>query len=96
MAGASHLKPGADNPNWTDTWYAEFDVHTPQTAPQGGDFIFTGNQIDEIIVVYKTHFDIGFTHPAPEIVNTYRTEMIDNALKVIDESDDWPAEKRFS
>ena len=61
------LKPGADNPNWTDTWYAEFDVHTPQTAPQGGDFIFTGNQIDEIIVVYKTHFDIGFTHPAPEI-----------------------------
>ena len=90
------LKPGADNPNWTDTWYAEFDVHTPQTAPQGGDFIFTGNQIDEIIVVYKTHFDIGFTHPAPEIVNTYRTEMIDNALKVIDESDDWPAEKRFS
>ncbi len=92
----STLKKGADNLSWTDTWYSEIDIHTPETQKQGGDFIFSGNQLDEIIVVYKTHFDIGFTHPAPEIVNTYRTEMIDKALNVIEESNSWPEEKRFS
>lgn len=92
----STFKKGADNPLWTDTWYSEFDIHTPETQKKGGDFIFSGSQLDEMIVVYKTHFDIGFTHPAPEIVNTYRTEMIDKALKVIEESNSWPEEKRFS
>lgn len=92
----STLKKGADNPLWTDTWYAEIDVHTAETQKKGGDFIFTGNQLDEMIIVYKTHFDIGFTHPAPEIVNIYRMEMIDKALDNIDESNSWPKQKRFS
>jgi hypothetical protein len=45
--------------------------------------------------VFKSHFDIGFTHPAPEIVDTYRTSMIDNALELIEDSYKLPEEKRF-
>lgn len=92
----STLKPNCDNPNWTDTWYTELDIHTPETAKNGGDAIFTGSELEEIIVVFKSHFDIGFTHAAPEIVNIYRTEMIDKALQIIDDSDKLPEEKRFS
>lgn len=92
----STLKPMCDNPNWTDTWYTELDVHTAQTAANGGDAIAAGSQLEEIIVVFKSHFDIGFTHAAPEIVNVYRTSMIDQALQIIDDSKRLPAEKQFS
>ena len=84
------------NPEWTNTWYAELDVHTDTSLAHAGDAIPAGSQLEEMIVVYKTHFDIGFTHPAPEIVDIYRTSMIDKALDIIDESYKMPAEKRFS
>lgn len=89
-------KPGADRAQWTDTWYTEMDVHTPETEKQGGDSKIAGQQLEEIIICFKTHFDIGFTHPAPEIVDVYRTGMIDHALNIMDESDKLPAEQRFS
>jgi len=82
-------------PEWTNTWYCELDVHTPETMKKAGDAIKAGTQLQQIILVFKTHFDIGFTHPAPEIVNTYRTSMIDNALNLIEESNKLPPEKRF-
>lgn len=83
-------------PEWTNTWYCELDVHTPETLKNAGDAVLSGTQLDEIIVAFKSHFDIGFTHPAPEIVNTYRTTMIDNALNLIEDSYHLPAEKRFA
>ncbi|MDR1925814.1 MAG: hypothetical protein LBQ66_15720 [Planctomycetaceae bacterium] len=51
--------------------------------------------VKEIILVFKTHFDIGFTKLASEVVETYRTGMIDNALNVVDTSQDLPEEKKF-
>ncbi len=83
-------------PEWTNTWYCELDVHTPETLKNAGDAVLAGTQLEEIIVAFKSHFDIGFTHPAPEIVNTYRTTMIDNALNLIEDSYHLPAEKRFA
>ena len=88
------LKKGT-KAEWTNTWYCELDVHTPETMKNGGDAVMAGTQLQEIILVFKSHFDIGFTHPAPEIVNIYRTSMIDNALNLIEESNKLPAEKRF-
>jgi alpha-mannosidase len=82
-------------PEWTNTWYCELDVHSPETMKNAGDAIMAGTQLEEIILVFKSHFDIGFTHPAPEIVNIYRTSMIDNALNLIEESNKLPPEKRF-
>jgi len=51
--------------------------------------------LEEIILAFKSHFDIGFTHPAPEIVDTYRTSMMDSALNRIEESYKLPTGKRF-
>ena len=43
--------------------------------------------VKEIIVICKTHFDIGFTHRVKDIVNYYQTDMIDNAFKAMDASE---------
>jgi len=89
------MKKGT-RPEWTNTWYCELDVHTPETMEKAGDAIMAGTQLKEIILAFKSHFDIGFTHPAPEIVDIYRTSMIDNALNLIEESYKLPPEKRFA
>ena len=57
---------------------------------------FTGSKVEEIIVVCKTHFDIGYTHRVNELVNYYRTEMIDKALDNLDQSKEMPPEQQFT
>ena len=56
----------------------------------------SGSKVEEIIVVCKTHFDIGYTHRVSEIVDYYRTEMIDKALDNMDQSKDMPQEQQFT
>ena len=51
--------------------------------------------VHEVVVVFKTHFDIGYTDLARSVVAKYRTSMIDNALTVCDEAKTMPAEHRF-
>lgn len=53
------------------------------------------SNVEEIIVVCKTHFDIGFTHTVDELIPYYRTTMIDNALEVMEESKQLPPEQQF-
>ncbi len=50
----------------------------------------------EVIVVFKTHFDLGYTDMASNVVQRYRTTMMDDALKVVDDSRDLPPEQRFA
>ena len=52
-------------------------------------------RVDQVIVVFKTHFDIGYTQLAREVVDRYRTSMIDKALAVCDATDKLPPENRF-
>lgn len=52
-------------------------------------------RVEEVIVVFKTHFDIGYTALAREVVDRYRTSMIDQALDVCDRSAALPNEKQF-
>jgi len=52
-------------------------------------------QVEQVIVVFKTHFDIGYTQLAREVVERYRTSMIDKALAVCDASQSLPPENRF-
>ena len=52
-------------------------------------------QVEEIIVVVKTHFDIGYTHRAKEIVQYYRTKMVDDAMRIMDKSKELPPEQQF-
>ena len=42
--------------------------------------------LEEVIVVSKTHFDIGYTDLASRVVDRYRTTMADQALKLVEES----------
>jgi alpha-mannosidase len=51
--------------------------------------------VEEVIVVFKTHFDIGYTARAADVVNRYRTTMIDKALDLVDQSRSLPPENRF-
>ena len=51
--------------------------------------------VNEVVVVFKTHFDIGYTDLARNVVARYRTTMIDNALAVCDSAKGMPAEQRF-
>lgn len=52
--------------------------------------------VREVIVIIKTHFDIGYTHRVKEIVHYYRTDMIDKALDTMDQSKSLPAEQQFA
>ena len=51
--------------------------------------------VREVVVAFKTHFDIGYTQLAREVVDRYRTTMIDKALEVCDAAAALPPEQRF-
>ncbi|MCL4179764.1 MAG: hypothetical protein KJ072_18710 [Verrucomicrobia bacterium] len=83
----------------SDSLRASFaDPFEPAAADGAGDAT-TGpdySHIKEIIVVIKTHFDIGYTHRVKEIVHHYRTEMIDRAMNIMDQSKHLPPEQQFA
>ncbi len=53
-------------------------------------------RVEEIVIVFKTHFDIGYTGLAREIVERYRTSMIDHALEVVEQNRNLPADQQFT
>jgi len=53
------------------------------------------SNVQEIIVVCKTHFDIGFTHRIDEVIPYFQTSMIDQALSVMEQSEGLPADQQF-
>ena len=53
-------------------------------------------QLEQMILVFKTHFDIGYTGLASEVVERYQTSMIDKALDICDQAAEFPQEHRFA
>ncbi len=53
-------------------------------------------RVTDIWVVFRTHFDLGFTDLPENVFKRYREEMMDNALMVIENNERQPKEKRFS
>ena len=51
--------------------------------------------LKEVIVVFKTHFDIGYTDYAESVVRKYGSSMIEGALENLDASMQLPPEERF-
>ena len=47
-------------------------------------FAQKSSKVEEIVIVFKTHFDIGYTHLATDAIKSYRTTMIDAALNSIE------------
>ena len=52
-------------------------------------------KLEQVVVVFKTHFDIGYTDLASNVVERYRTSMIDKALDVCDATRGLPPENQF-
>lgn len=50
---------------------------------------------DQVVVVFKTHFDLGYTDMASNVVQRYRTTMIDQALEVVEANRSLPPEQQF-
>ena len=42
--------------------------------------------VTDVWVVFKTHFDLGFTDLPENVFERYRVEMMDNALGVIEKN----------
>ncbi len=54
------------------------------------------SQVKEIVVVFKTHYDIGYTDLITNILTRYRTQFADKALAVIEQSRSLPPEQQFT
>ncbi len=54
-----------------------------------------GPGVREVVVVFKTHFDIGYTDMASNIVRRYRTTFMDGALQVVDQNRTLPPAQQF-
>lgn len=65
-----------------------------QTQPS--DTAKVNPRVKEIIVVFKTHFDIGYTRRVKDIVQYYRTGMIDKALDIMDNTRSLPKDEQFA
>jgi len=49
----------------------------------------------EVTIVYKTHFDIGYSASVQDVVHEYRTEMADRVLEAIERDRRQPPDRRF-
>lgn len=52
--------------------------------------------VTDVWVVFKTHFDLGFTDLPENVFARYRTEMMDKALNVIEKNVNLPKDKHFA
>jgi alpha-mannosidase len=55
----------------------------------------TQGQPQRVIIVYKTHFDIGYSSTVHDVVHEYRTEMVDRVLEAIEKNSKQPKENQF-
>jgi len=51
--------------------------------------------LENVILVYKTHFDIGYSELVDQVVHDYRTSMADRVIEAIDKNRTQPKEKQF-
>lgn len=51
--------------------------------------------LKEVVIVYKTHFDIGYSDMARNVVHKYRTEMLDHTLDNIEKNRKRPKNQQF-
>lgn len=81
----------------TNTLFAEIDVHTAETLAQSEPArLFRHNpNVEEVIIAWKCHLDIGYTHSVPEVIHKYRTSDMDQLLAMFEKTKDVPEPERF-
>ena len=69
---------------------------TAQESPEAdGQRSVKPAHLQKVFIAYKTHFDIGYTSTAHDVVHEYRTEMADRLLQAIEVNQHQPKEKQF-
>lgn len=53
------------------------------------------NNVEEIIIVFKMHFDIGYTDWSESILQKYSTAMLEETLNSVKKTSDLPKEDQF-
>lgn len=66
---------------------------TSEKADQKGPA--KGSGVEQVIIVYKTHFDIGYSETVQQVLHDYRTSMCDKVLEAIDKNKNQPKDKQF-
>ncbi len=51
--------------------------------------------LEQVIIVYKTHFDIGYSETVQQVLHDYRTSMADLVIEAIEVNSSQPKEKQF-
>jgi len=51
--------------------------------------------LESVIIVYKTHFDIGYSETVQQVVHDYRTAMADKVLDAIEKNSQQPKDRQF-
>ncbi len=64
-----------------------------RSAPAAGNP--RARALEQIVIVYKTHFDIGYTALARDVCHQYRTEMADKVLAAIERNAGQPKDRQF-
>ncbi|WP_436491539.1 hypothetical protein [Chitinophaga sp. ARDCPP14] len=54
------------------------------------------SKVTDVWVVFKTHFDLGFTDLPQNVFKRYRTEMMDKALEIIEKNSTQSQDHRFA
>ena len=52
-------------------------------------------KLDNVVIVYKTHFDLGYTARVGDVIHEYRTEMADRVLDAIEQNRKQPKDQQF-
>ena len=53
------------------------------------------SSVEHVIIVYKTHFDIGYSETIQQVVHDYRTSMVDRVLEAIEKNSSQPKDNQF-
>jgi alpha-mannosidase len=82
---------------WSNTFYMELDVHSAATlaASQPAKLFSAFPNLEEVIITWKCHLDIGYTHTVPEVIEKYRTSDMDKMLAMFEKTKDMPEAERF-
>jgi len=69
------------------------DYYTKPSIIKRGDK--NESAVKNVVIVYLTHFDIGYTARTYQVVHEYRKNMIDDAFDAIDANSKQPKDKQF-
>ena len=52
-------------------------------------------ELEEVIITWKCHLDVGYTHTVPEVIHKYRADDMDKLLAMFEQTKNAPEPERF-